>query len=67
MMTILLPLSEEFQQVLIQRVWTRPLAALESVPKIRMFIPQFHPLSQAAIFILVVFFQQFLPSPNAGL
>ena len=41
--------------------------ALESVPEIRMFISQLHPPSQAAILILFVFFQQLLPSPQAGL
>jgi len=41
--------------------------ALESVPEIRMFISQLHPRSQPAIFIIGVFFQQFLSSPDAHL
>ena len=40
--------------------------ALESVPEVRMLISQLHPPSQAAIPILFVFFQQFLPSPHVG-
>jgi len=41
--------------------------ALESIPEIRMFISQFHPRSQPAVFILVVFFQKFLTAPLTGL
>ena len=32
-----------------------------------MFISQLHPRSQATVFILVVFFQQYLPPPGASL
>ena len=45
----------------------RETAALERVAKIWMFISQFHPRSQATIFVFVVLFQQLLASPDAGL
>jgi len=32
-----------------------------------MFISQLHPRSQVTVFILVVFFQQYLPPPGASL
>jgi len=41
--------------------------ALEGVPEIRMFISQLHPCSQTAIFILIVFFQQFFPLSGTAL
>jgi hypothetical protein len=51
--------------LILEKLQTSP--ASESVPKIWMLISQLHPRSQATVFIFVVFFQQLLTSPNAGL